>query len=117
MSKCLFCLIVKKELPAQIVHETDHVIVFADRSPRAPVHLLVVPKEHVVNINDLSDAQSALAVEMLRAVQYLAKRYGNAPDSGFNLISNNGKSAGQAVFHMHWHFLAGKNIYEKGISL
>ena len=114
---CVFCLIAQNKLPAKVIMQTENVIVFQDRSPRAPVHFLVVPKQHVTNINAISDEQGHIALEMMHVVQSLARDYGNPADSGFNLIANNGTSAGQVVLHMHWHFLSGKNIYAGGFSL
>lgn len=114
---CLFCKITTGELPTDVVAENEHLMVFKDLHPKAPVHLLIVPKKHLLNINELTDEDADLSWQLVRMARELAQKYGNEGDSGFNLIANNGRSAGQAVDHLHWHFIAGRNIYEGGFSL
>ncbi|MCF7799407.1 HIT domain-containing protein [Candidatus Babeliales bacterium] len=118
-SKCIFCKIIKKEIPAKIIKENEHVMVIEDIHPKAPVHYLVLPKKHVININYLQESDFNLVTEMVKIVQEITK---NIQDStgkqvDFNLISNNGEGAGQSVFHMHWHFISGKNLYLDGFKL
>ena len=114
MSECIFCKIINKQIPSKIIDENNHVIVIEDINPKTPIHYLVIPKIHVSNINDLQDTQehNTAVREMFKMIKKLAA---NLPEPrAFNLVSNNGKQAGQLVFHMHWHFMSGKNIYSSG---
>jgi len=104
---CIFCKIISNELPASIVAQNEHAIAFHDRSPQAPVHLLIVPRLHLRNLNDTSADSADSILGSVSLTRELAKKYGNQADSGFRIQINNEASAGQVVFHMHWHFLAG----------
>jgi len=117
MSDCIFCKIIKKEIPSNIIDENEHVIVVEDIRPKAPIHYLVIPKIHIANINDIQDTEEHYTAvrEMFKMVRKLAKNLDEP--KAFNLVSNNGAQAGQCVFHMHWHFIAGKNIYSSGLKL
>jgi len=106
--RCVFCKIISQELPVMLVAQNEHAVVFADRSPEAPVHLLVVPRLHRASINDLTDQDTPMVAGMLALIQQLAQTHGNTKDKGFKLEVNTGASAGQSVFHMHWHFKAGR---------
>lgn len=106
MNDCIFCKIARKDIPAEIVAENEYAVAFPDRSPRAPLHYLIVPKQHVINIKDLKDGDQETTWSMLQLAQELADCKG----VDFNLVANNGAQAGQVVFHMHWHFLAGKEL-------
>lgn len=110
MSDCVFCKIIAKEIPSTIIDENDHVLVVKDINPKAPIHYLIIPKIHIININDLQETEEHYNVirEMFVMIKKLAKSLPEPQD--FILVSNNGKTAGQCVFHMHWHLLAGKNI-------
>jgi histidine triad (HIT) family protein len=105
MDGCLFCAIVRGEIPATVVHETDSTLAFRDISPKAPVHVLVIPKAHHANVADLGAADPALAGEVLAAVEAVAAKEG-VRDS-FRLIFNTGPEMGQTVFHVHAHVLGG----------
>jgi diadenosine tetraphosphate (Ap4A) HIT family hydrolase len=110
---CLFCRIVEeKKVP--FVYEQDLFIVIKDIAPKAPVHLLIIPKIHIENLVNISDNDWKLVFDCVRASNILSKKL--KVDS-FNLIANNGIKAGQSVFHLHWHFLSGINIYENGLTL
>ena len=109
-SGCVFCSIVAGKIPATFILQNDYLVVFKDRSPRAPVHFLIVPKKHLSAMHALSDADQELGWQLVRAARELAEKYGNPSDHGFNLMANNGASAGQEVPHLHWHFLAGKRF-------
>lgn len=106
MDTCIFCRITSKDIPTQIIAENDHAVAFPDRSPRAPIHYLIVPKQHITNIKALNDGHANITWAMLQLAQELAEKTGK----DFNLVSNNGAEAGQVVFHMHWHFMAGKRL-------
>lgn len=103
---CIFCKIIARELPASIEYETDTVIVIKDIYPKAPIHLLIIPKKHIADVQSFQDSDAAIAAEIIMTARYLSKNIPNA--SSFRLISNNGSSVGQVIFHSHFHFLAGK---------
>lgn len=109
MADCIFCKIAGGEIPAQVVLETDDVICFEDVNPQAPVHLLIVPKKHVTPRDEsLIDDQQLIGKIYLCARQ-AAEQVG-INQSGFRLISNTGKDAGQEVDHLHFHVLGGKGL-------
>ena len=104
-SPCLFCRIVQRQLPARVVYEDGEVIVFHDIHPAAPVHLLIVPKQHIDSLTDATSDQQSLLGKMLLLAPQLAREQG-ATD-GFRLIVNNGRGGGQEVLHLHFHVLGG----------
>ena len=108
MSDCIFCRIADHEIPATVVYEDDLVIAFDDLNPQAPVHTLVIPKEHYRDIADGVPAQTLAA--MTRAISEVARIKGL--DNGFRVISNKGAAAGQTVMHFHMHVLGGKELGE-----
>lgn len=112
---CIFCRIISKEIPSKIIAENDSVIVIQDRSPRAPVHYLILPKKHVACLVDLQPEDMQLSWQMIAMAKELAAKL--PKPQAFNLIVNNGAEAGQSVFHLHYHFLAQRDIYAGGISL
>ena len=109
MSTCLFCRIVRKEIPASVVYEDDELMVFNDVNPQAPLHALVIPKRHIATLNDLSNADDGLVGSMLRRAAAVAREKGYA-DSGFRTVFNTNAEAGQTVFHIHLHLLAGRGL-------
>jgi histidine triad (HIT) family protein len=109
MSDCLFCKIVSGAIPAKIVHQDADVVAFEDIDPQAPVHLLVVPRRHVPTLNDLVEADDALAGKLLRVAAKLAKDRGVA-DSGWRATVNVNRDAHQLVFHVHLHLMAGRKF-------
>ncbi len=111
---CIFCKIIRQEIPSAIIKENQAAIAIKDISPRAPIHYLIIPKIHIESVAHMSDAEATVAAQMLILARDIAA---DAGITGFNLIANNGASAGQSVMHMHVHFLAGKDIYEHGLSL
>ena len=112
MSDCVFCKIIKGEIPSQPVYEDEHVLAFRDIAPQAPVHILIVPKEHAVeSVSGLNAKNSHLAAKCLEAAAKIAKAEGLS--DGFRVISNSGPGAGQTVFHLHFHLLAGKPLGER----
>ena len=107
MSKgCLFCKIIAGDIPAQVVAENAEVIVIKDINPRAPLHYLIIPKKHVSDVSYLTPDDCQLAGSLLMMAQELSQQDPNARE--FRLVSNNGATVGQVVFHIHLHFLAGK---------
>ena len=108
MSDCLFCKIVAGEIPADKVYEDEQVLVFKDINPKAEVHLLLIPKQHVASLDDLTKEHDAVMAHMMRTLPKLAKEQGL--DEGFRTIINTGKGGGQEVFHLHAHLLGGSNL-------
>lgn len=109
MGNCLFCGIIKKEVQATIVHETDKTLAFRDVNPKAPVHVLVVPKVHVESLMKLTPEHDEVIAELHRAIQSVA-RHESLADNGFRVIVNNGKDSGQAIGHLHYHVLGGRKL-------
>lgn len=104
---CLFCRIVRKEIPATIILENDHVVAFRDIDPRAPTHVLVVPREHVRTLDDATSAP--MLGELLLAAAAIARTEGIV-DGGYRAVVNCGADAGQSVFHVHLHLLGGRKL-------
>ncbi|MBK8574961.1 MAG: histidine triad nucleotide-binding protein [Elusimicrobia bacterium] len=108
MSDCLFCKIARKEIPAQIVFDEGDVLAFKDVRPQAPVHVLIIPKKHLARVLDLSTEDAPVLGDSWGG-NALADRF-SVRESGFRLVVNNGPDAGQAVAHLHFHFLAGRPL-------
>ena len=106
MDDCLFCRIVAGKLPATVVYEDDHVMAINDVFPRAPFHVLVVPRKHIARLSDLED--EPLGGRLLQAVRKVARQGGGGDN--FRLVINNGDQAGQAVMHLHIHVLGGREF-------
>lgn len=109
MSACLFCRIVAGEIPSTVVHQDEHLFAFRDVNPQAPAHVLIVPRRHIATINDLTAADDGLVGEMVRRAGLIARELGCA-DSGYRTVFNCNAAAGQTVFHVHLHLLAGRNL-------
>lgn len=105
---CLFCKIVAGEIPSKTVYEDENVLAFEDVSPQAPVHVLLIPKEHVVSVGALEEGQRELAASLMLAVPKVAKQLGIS--EAFRTVANTGAAAGQSVFHLHLHLLAGRPL-------
>ena len=105
---CLFCRIVAGEIPSDRVFEDDAVIAFRDINPRAPTHLLLVPRRHVADVQHLTDADGDLLASLFGAVRKLAADAGL--ESGYRVVTNVGPDAGQTVFHLHLHLLGGRTM-------
>ena len=108
-SDCLFCRIVSKEIPAELVHASDGVVAFRDINPQAPTHLLLIPRDHIVSAADIGDEHADLLVELFVTAQHLAKAEG-LDRGGWRLVTNVGPDAGQSVFHIHFHLLGGRPL-------
>ncbi|MBL4600409.1 MAG: histidine triad nucleotide-binding protein [Methylophaga sp.] len=108
MSNCLFCKIVAGEIPSSKVYEDDQIFVFNDISPKAAVHLLVIPKIHIVSLDDLTSEHQVLIAYMMLKLPELARAQGL--DDGFRTIINTGPGGGQEVGHLHLHILGGKGM-------
>jgi histidine triad (HIT) family protein len=106
-NECLFCRIVRREIPAGIVHETEDVIAFRDINPQAPVHVLIIPKTHVPSLDRATDA--AMLGKLSLAAAEIARSKGVAED-GYRTVMNTNAAAGQTVFHIHMHLLGGRKM-------
>jgi len=113
---CIFCRIVAGKLASEKILDNETVMVIKDIAPKAPIHYLIIPKTHKQTMKDLNEHDDVLIIkDMVGAVRSLAETL--AHPQAFTIISNNGVKAGQTVPHLHWHFLAGKNLYQNGFSL
>jgi len=102
--QCIFCSIIRKEIPARIILEDETVLAIADIVPQAPIHYLIIPKKHIIDVRDLTSDDTTIASNLLMAARQLSVLHNNA---SCKLVMNNGHEAGQRVFHMHLHFLSG----------
>lgn len=106
---CLFCKIAAKEIPASIVYEDEKVVAFDDINPQAPVHTLVIPREHIETVNDLEEKHNELIGHMLQTARKIAARKG-IDQTGYRTVFNCLSDAGQEVFHIHLHVLGGRKM-------
>ena len=111
MSKidCIFCKIARKEIASKIVFENNNIVAFEDNNPQGPVHLLIIPKDHIKSTSDLTEDNACLAGELLLTAKKLAHRQGIS-ESGYRIVLNCGKDAGQEVPHLHLHLLGGRKF-------
>ena len=109
MTDCLFCRIVKKEIPASVIYEDVRVLAFNDINPQAPLHALVIPKRHIASLNELAAGDDGIVGEMVRRAAAIARDRGYA-ERGFRTVFNTNAEAGQTVFHIHLHVLAGRGL-------
>lgn len=112
MEDCIFCKIIKGEIPSEKVYEDEDILAFNDIDPAAPIHVLIIPKKHIENIMEIEKEDNELMAKMLNAVQEVAKKL-NVNETGFRLITNCGPDSGQEVMHLHFHLLAGKKMGPK----
>jgi len=109
MENCLFCKIISGEIPSQKVYEDENCFAFKDVSPKAPVHILLVPKIHVANIHSIQDENGNIAKNLFSAISKIVKEQNLAQD-GYRLVTNSGENGGQTVFHLHIHILGGTQM-------
>ena len=103
---CIFCQIAQGQTKTQMLYQSDTLVVFKDINPHAPVHLLLVPKEHIRSVNDLTDADQEILAELILVAKEMAKEQG-VDKSGYKLLYNVEKGGGQLIFHLHLHLLGG----------
>lgn len=115
MKDCIFCKIIKGEIPSEKVYEDDEVLAFKDIQPAAPIHVLVIPKKHITNLMEISNEDSELMGKIVVVMQKIAKQLG-VDEKGFRIISNCGPDSGQEVMHLHFHLLAGRTMGPKIVS-
>ncbi|NQT32942.1 MAG: histidine triad nucleotide-binding protein [Candidatus Omnitrophica bacterium] len=106
---CIFCKIIRKEIPSEIVFEDDEILVFKDINPQAPVHLLLIPTRHIETLNDVDQSDQALIGKLLSVAKHLAGEMG-VSEGGYRVVVNCNKDAGQDVFHLHAHLLGGRKF-------
>ena len=105
---CIFCKIINKEIPAQIIAENDNVLVIQDIAPKTPIHYLIIPKQHFADMTHLTENDRDIAADILLMAKQLSESDPKA--KSFRLVNNNGAAVGQTVFHIHVHFCAGKEL-------
>lgn len=109
MADCLFCRIVQKQIPATLVEETDQTLAFRDINPRAAVHVLVIPKEHIPSLMELTPEHAGILSAIHQTIQSVTRKE-KVDASGFRVVVNNGPDSGQAVSHLHYHILGGRRL-------
>ena len=107
ISDCLFCRIAAGEIPSDVVHEDDEVVAFNDINPQAPVHVLIIPRRHISTLNEITTEDDGVVGSLVRRAAIIAAALGHA-NSGYRTIFNCNAAAGQTVFHIHLHLLAGR---------
>lgn len=105
---CIFCRIAARDVPADILRETDRVVAFRDLSPKAPTHVLLIPKEHIDSVADIEERHGAMLTDLMQSAAHLARTEGLA--EGWRVVTNVGPAAGQTVFHLHFHLLGGRQM-------
>jgi histidine triad (HIT) family protein len=109
MADCIFCKIVNKEIPSEVLYEDDDILAFKDINPVAPVHILVIPKKHIISVNDLIAQDVTLVGNIFIVIKKLAAQLGVA-ESGYRVVTNTGADGGQLVGHLHFHLIGGKPL-------
>jgi histidine triad (HIT) family protein len=109
MDDCLFCKIIERRIPSTIVYEDDRVMAFTDIDPKAPTHVLIVPKRHIATLNDLGTEDDQIVGELIRRAAAIAKERG-VSEHGYRTVFNTNRGAGQSVFHIHLHLLGGRPL-------
>ena len=107
---CLFCKIVKGEVPSKKVHEDERILAFEDIQPQAPTHTLIIPKKHIATLNEIEEADRDLLGDIVLVARKIAREKGLS-EEGYRLVVNCLESAGQAVFHIHFHLLGGRTFH------
>jgi len=113
LQNCIFCKIIRKEIPSQVVYEDDRVLAFKDINPIAPVHILIIPKVHLENVLDINESNADLIGHIHLIANGLAHEAGIA-EAGFRLVTNCNEEGGQVVFHLHYHLIGGKELRNIG---
>jgi histidine triad (HIT) family protein len=106
---CIFCKIIAGQIPSDVIYTDDKVVAFRDINPMAPVHLLIIPREHILSLNDVTEQQTTLVGHMVQVAKQLAKQQGIAT-KGYRVVINTGPQGGQVVQHLHMHLLGGREL-------
>ena len=109
---CIFCQIIEGKIPSDTVYQDEEIIAFRDINPKAPVHIIIIPRRHIAALSDLSEDDSALVGRMVAAANKLAKEEGVA-DKGYRVFINCGKEGGQLVPHLHLHLVGGRQLSDQ----
>lgn len=109
MEDCIFCKIINKEIPASIVYEDETMIAFEDINPQAPVHILLIPKEHFPSLNEIPDGKKDLLSHLVHKARDIAREKGIV-ETGYRIVLNTGRESGQEVLHIHFHILGGRRM-------
>lgn len=109
MEDCIFCKIVKKEIPTRIIYEDKNIIAFNDINPQAPIHILLIPKEHFASLNEIPDEKKDILNLLLLTARQIAREKDIA-EKGYRIVLNTAKDSGQEVFHIHFHLLGGRRM-------
>lgn len=112
MEDCVFCKIIKGDIPSEKVYEDEEILAFKDINPAAPIHILVIPKKHIENLLEVKEEDSYLYARVYQVINKIVRDMG-IEQEGFRVIVNCGKDAGQEVMHIHFHLLAGKKLGDK----
>jgi histidine triad (HIT) family protein len=110
MEDCIFCKIINKEIPASIVFEDEKIIAFNDIKPQAPIHILLIPREHFASLNDIPEEKKNILSHLLLKARQIAQEKGIA-EKGYRIVLNTEKDSGQEVFHIHLHLLGGRRMH------
>lgn len=110
MEDCIFCKIINKEIPASIVFEDEKMIAFNDINPQAPIHILLIPREHFASLNDTPEEKKNILSHLLLKARQIAQEKGIA-EKGYRIVLNTEKDSGQEVFHIHFHLLGGRRMH------
>lgn len=110
MEDCIFCKIINKEIPASIVFEDEKIIAFNDINPQAPIHILLIPREHFASLNDIPEEKKSILSHLLLKARQIAQEKGIA-EKGYRIVLNTEKDSGQEVFHIHFHLLGGRRMH------
>ncbi|UCC40998.1 MAG: histidine triad nucleotide-binding protein [Candidatus Aminicenantes bacterium] len=109
MENCIFCKIIDKEIPSEIVFEDERIIAFNDINPQAPIHILLIPKEHFASLNNIPEGKKDILSHILLKARQIAQQEGIA-ENGYRIVLNTEKDSGQEVFHIHFHLLGGRRM-------
>ncbi|MBS4535569.1 histidine triad nucleotide-binding protein [Clostridium sp. D2Q-14] len=109
MSDCIFCKIINKEIPSEIVYEDELIMAFNDIEAKAPVHILIIPKKHISSLNKMEDEDGELISHIFKIISEIVKEKG-IKESGYRVVNNCGENGGQTVDHLHFHVLGGRNL-------
>jgi len=110
MADCLFCRVIRREIPAQIIREDDTALAFADINPQAPTHILIIPKRHIATLNDLTPADEQAVGHLVCLAAQIAREH-HIDQAGYRTVINTNQQAGQSVFHIHVHLLGGRPMH------
>lgn len=109
MENCLFCKIIRGEIPSKKEYESDSIFVFHDITPQAPIHLLIIPKTHITSMNEIGNLDPKVINEIFQVIPKLAEKYGII-EKGYRVVNNCGNYGGQTVGHLHFHLLGGRHM-------